>query len=81
MTAIPAQQSSERQKLSVAQYRAEICCCGRAKLPRRSFCSACWHALPRPLQKPLVGTYGERYALAYFAAAEWLAARQRKEPA
>jgi hypothetical protein len=75
-------QTPERQRLAVGQYRSAICACGGAKKPGQSFCNACWHALPHALQRPLVASYGTRYELAYFAAAEWLAQRfTRKESA
>jgi hypothetical protein len=61
--------------MAVAQYRSGVCCCGLTKIPGRSFCGVCWRALPAKLRRPLVGTFGEEYELAYFAAAKWLSER------
>jgi len=59
-------------QLAVMQFKSEICCCGDRKVPRQSFCTRCYLSLPQQMRKPLIGTYGERFELAYFAAVDWL---------
>ncbi len=46
--------------------------CGGAKARGKSFCGACWYALPEGLRRGLWKTLSEGYATAYDEAKEWL---------
>ena len=64
------------RELAVMQFKSAMCSCGQPKLPREAFCERCYFALPRAMRRALIGTYGERFELAYFAAVDWLTQRR-----
>lgn len=67
---------------TVACYRSKVCQCGKAKESRHSFCGRCYHLLPVEMRRPLFGTFGEAYELAYTRAVEYLAGKlQERETA
>lgn len=55
-----------------AQLRGNECLCGREKLPRKSFCGRCYHALPGDLKPRLYLRLGGGYEEAFEEAHRWL---------
>jgi len=55
------------------------CACGSPKIPRQSFCRACYYLLPPRLRRPLYKRIGEGYEQAYDEAAAFLRSRALKD--
>lgn len=66
---------------TVARYQSTVCQCGKPKKARHSFCSRCYFALPEPMRRPLFGTFGEEYELAYLRACDFLTGKSATQEA
>jgi len=69
----------------VAELMAELmgmtCRCGRPKRSKNTFCSACYAALPKAMQRALYQRCGHGYEEAYAAAVVELSNRRFRSPA
>ena len=46
--------------------------CGKAKMPKQSFCRPCYFSLPEDMRKALYRRFGSGYEEAYDDAKDWL---------
>lgn len=56
----------------VKELRSNECRCGKWKAKRKTFCKACYFALPANLRKALYNRIGEGYEDAYMRSCEFL---------
>ena len=49
----------------LAEFRGELCQCGKPKTSGNSFCHACWRSLSRAMQIALYKRFGYGYEQAY----------------
>jgi hypothetical protein len=66
-------------KFYLQELNSEECACGAWKKPKLSFCFACYHALPKDMQRDLYSRLGDGYENAYDEAISWLKEEGRIE--
>ncbi len=75
-TQLNALRSKARTTILIRELLSKQCRCGEPKRPMRTFCLACFRALPRELQIRLYNRIGEGYEEACAEAVEILRSKK-----
>lgn len=62
------------QRLMITELGGLKCRCGRVKVPRQTFCRACYFKLPPENRRALYAKVGAGYEVAYVRSCRYLAA-------